>query len=345
MECVCGCGGNAVGSNKYIKGHNRRGLASCTHGDKWSFKYDECIECHSTKYKHNGNGLCKRCYKKKFYTNYTWKPGESCKICKRTDRPYHANGMCGTCCTNERNRKLGVKKRNIGEWSWYFDKCQMCGTIERAHSARGLCCDCNEVSKRSGDLIECPICKTKVEKLNQHLSMRSRKCEEHKQYQYNLFKMYFESDYSLFDIAKELSMERHGIARAFIKFFGKEETKKRNQIVSRINISDKAKINFNYKNMYGTPTTYNGIRFRSIIESKYAKQLDDKNILWEYEPKHFPYIDVEGKRRTYTPDFYLPEKDKYIEIKSSDLVKDKDLYKVNWVRENARIDIEFVFMK
>jgi len=50
--------------------------------------------------------------------------------------------------------------------------------------------------------------------------------------------------------------------------------------------------------------------FRSNWEVIYAKELDSKSIKWLYEFKTFDLDDT-----TYTPDFYLPKTDEYIEVK------------------------------
>jgi hypothetical protein len=55
---------------------------------------------------------------------------------------------------------------------------------------------------------------------------------------------------------------------------------------------------------------YKGIKMRSSWEVAYAKYLDKQGIKWEYEPKAFDLGET-----TYTPDFYLPESDTYVEIK------------------------------
>lgn len=61
---------------------------------------------------------------------------------------------------------------------------------------------------------------------------------------------------------------------------------------------------------HGKGAYYKNIWMRSSWEIAYAKYLDKNNIKWKYEPKRFYF-----KNCTYTPDFYLPEKDLYIEIK------------------------------
>lgn len=84
-------------------------------------------------------------------------------------------------------------------------------------------------------------------------------------------------------------------------------------------ISIKAKKRFrNPRNhpMYGKLAThgkgnyYKNIWMRSSWEIAYAKYLDRQHIKWLYESKIFDLGNT-----TYTPDFYLPETNTYIEIK------------------------------
>lgn len=55
---------------------------------------------------------------------------------------------------------------------------------------------------------------------------------------------------------------------------------------------------------------YKDINMRSNWEIKYAKYLDNNRIKWFYEPKTFDL-----GNNTYTPDFYLPKTDEYMEVK------------------------------
>lgn len=61
---------------------------------------------------------------------------------------------------------------------------------------------------------------------------------------------------------------------------------------------------------HGKGGWYKDIWMRSSYEIKYAKYLDEQNIFWEYEPKTFDLGD-----ETYTPDFYLPSRDLWVEVK------------------------------
>lgn len=64
------------------------------------------------------------------------------------------------------------------------------------------------------------------------------------------------------------------------------------------------------KQTHGKGQWYKDYFMRSSWEVKFAKFLDANNITWLYESKTFDLGNC-----TYTPDFYLPETDEYIEIK------------------------------
>lgn len=57
------------------------------------------------------------------------------------------------------------------------------------------------------------------------------------------------------------------------------------------------------------------IYMRSSWEIKFASQLDDKGVAWEYEPGSFYYMNYQGDKHRYLPDFYLPKYDLYFEVK------------------------------
>lgn len=69
-------------------------------------------------------------------------------------------------------------------------------------------------------------------------------------------------------------------------------------------------------------TVYNGYRFRSRLEARWAVFFDAANIKYEYEPEGY-----ETPKGRYLPDFYLPDFDSYVEVKAdrkgalSELVK------------------------
>ena len=61
-------------------------------------------------------------------------------------------------------------------------------------------------------------------------------------------------------------------------------------------------------------TVYNGYRFRSRLEARWAVFFDALGIKYEYEPEGFELDDGHH----YLPDFYLPAMETYVEIKPED---------------------------
>ncbi|MEX0651211.1 MAG: hypothetical protein WD186_04200 [Actinomycetota bacterium] len=64
------------------------------------------------------------------------------------------------------------------------------------------------------------------------------------------------------------------------------------------------------------PLKSDTLRFAHASERQFAKLLEFYDIVWEYEPTSFDIdFDKEGRAlQRFTPDFYLPEFDIYIEI-------------------------------
>ncbi len=56
--------------------------------------------------------------------------------------------------------------------------------------------------------------------------------------------------------------------------------------------------------------------FANEVELECAKMLDFYGVTWDYEPRTFVLeTDAEGRiTRAFTPDFYLPEQDLYVEV-------------------------------
>lgn len=55
--------------------------------------------------------------------------------------------------------------------------------------------------------------------------------------------------------------------------------------------------------------------FRSSWEANFARYLNYTNTKWEYEPKTFYFENIKRGCISYTPDFYLPETNEWVEIK------------------------------
>ena len=66
-------------------------------------------------------------------------------------------------------------------------------------------------------------------------------------------------------------------------------------------------------------TVYNGYRFRSRLEARWAVCFDALNIKYKYEPEGFDL----GDGYYYLPDFYLPEQGVWVEIKGQKLTEEE----------------------
>lgn len=70
-------------------------------------------------------------------------------------------------------------------------------------------------------------------------------------------------------------------------------------------------------------------------ELKVAEYFDNIGIEWERNTKRFPYINLKGNDATYCPDFYLPSKDLYIEVKGYTT----DLDKCKWSQFTKKLEV------
>lgn len=89
---------------------------------------------------------------------------------------------------------------------------------------------------------------------------------------------------------------------------------------------------------------YNGIKLDSSYEVMVAESLDNNNILWE-RPTRFEYH-MDNILHYYTPDFYLPDYDIYLDPKNDFLIENvnpslgyKDIDKVHQVEIENNIRI------
>jgi len=70
-------------------------------------------------------------------------------------------------------------------------------------------------------------------------------------------------------------------------------------------------------------TKYNGYRFRSRLEARWAVFFDEVGIEYEYELEGFEVVSHDGEVWKYLPDFFLPKFRTWVEVKG-------DLDTVEW---------------
>jgi endonuclease I len=80
------------------------------------------------------------------------------------------------------------------------------------------------------------------------------------------------------------------------------------------------------------------IWMRSGWEVGYAKWMDQKGINWEYEPVHFIVGKGPWAGETYTPDFFIPDKDLWLDVKG--YLSEENAAKIKAFRKR-RPDLKF----
>ena len=80
-------------------------------------------------------------------------------------------------------------------------------------------------------------------------------------------------------------------------------------------------------------TYYNGYRFRSRSEARWAVFFDHAKIKYFYEPEGFTVKGTKG----YLPDFYLPESKEFFEVKG--VLDDEDLQKIESFMEETNLPV------
>jgi len=82
-------------------------------------------------------------------------------------------------------------------------------------------------------------------------------------------------------------------------------------------------------------------KFRSDYELRVAKHLAEQGVKFEYESQKITY---QPKPKMYTPDFYLPEQDIYIEAKGFFSPADRQKMLLV-IKQNMFLDIRMLFLR
>lgn len=113
-------------------------------------------------------------------------------------------------------------------------------------------------------------------------------------------------------IKQKLSIKQSGENNGFYGKHHTDETKENLRILKIKTTKRGKECNFYGKKYWPKRKNfvYKNIYYRSYWEIEVVKYFETNNIEWQYEPKVFKM-----DNRTYTPDFYLPELNKWIEVK------------------------------
>lgn len=335
-----------------IKNYAKKYGLTTPYNSGWSKKYNKCRGCGTTTLRHRKDGYCVNCARKLGLIVYKWPKqySEGCVVCGMKTSSHKKDGLCSKCWNKEFYKDSNLQRKIKYTWSIEYPCCTLCGTTKQRHVSSGLCSIC--YARKNNNNIKfktCPVCVEKYVQIFRHWRQEiiKNKDKEHTKYLKGLVKKYFNSTLSLEKIADKLETNRHNVTKWFTYFFGKEKTKDRNESVRCFIISSKAAKNFPYGPTVQHPKYVDNLgrnfKFRSKLEHIFAKWLDKNEVVWEYENKTFPYTTVEGKIRHYTPDFYFPEFNFYIELKGR-VFKNTE-YKIKQTEKEHNIKIYILWQK
>lgn len=262
---------------------------------KLTFKNKICKECKVEFTPTSGVQIfCDKKCKRKYYNVLDLK--KEIRICKNCGKKFtpnsHSQKYCSAKCNVKRNGKVATKTEIVN--------CKSCGKSFEKKYYQNIFCSVScrtfynkpkrrvKIPRKKVTKIEereCVICKNKFSCLKYiKKSTCSKKCT-----------------YALISIKNKCKGHKTS-----------QETKLK-QSLTRKRLIANGTIKISPKSSRSKHTYYKDIMFRSPWEAKVAKYLDDNNIKWEYE-NHKRKIPLKNGS-SYIVDFYLPETDRYIEVK------------------------------
>lgn len=136
-----------------------------------------------------------------------------------------------------------------------------------------------------------------------------------------LSKLYFEEGLGVNDIALRTGV-RHVSLLSLFKRHGIVKIRTVSEGVQTAILTGKLQISESThpRGRVGNHRSWEGIefRYRSSYEKEYAEKLDSLKVSYLYEKVRIKYFDsVQGKFRVAVPDFYLPNTNELVEIKST----------------------------
>ena len=258
-------------------------------------------------------------------------------ICENCGKEHDECYGSGRFCSKECARSYSTK--NI---TGYLKeaKCIDCGKIiyvgKRASNKKCRCEECNKIHNQ----ITCPICGSIYDPKSG--GCKNNFCKHHNIKQFkifikyfgfdetklgtsevenefnrirnNLINLYWNQQLSFDDIAKQCGYKGH--SGNFSKFFNHLNIERRTfKETGKLIV-----VNGKIKSKTYNHTTWNNkkVFLRSSYELDYAKELDEQKIDYEVESLVIPYFDSQKEKyRCAIPDFYIPNQNLIVEIKSN----------------------------
>lgn len=264
-----------------------------------------------------------------------------CENCGKEHNGQYSNRFCSFKCSKSFSTKNDNKKE-LKE-----AKCIICGkTIyinKRASTTECKCEKCNNKYERTCKICgkkfignkkqtvcsdECSYINSSLKALSSHfgldLSVKGTPqiINEFYKIKNELNRLYWKENFSFSDICKKYNYKSN--PGNLTKLFRQLGLSRRNFSECVIN----AYLNNNMPNVYSNQYTYKSewyttwnnkeVYLRSSYELDFAKELDENKIDYDVECLRIKYFDTQkNKYRCAIPDFYLPESNTIVEIKSN----------------------------
>jgi hypothetical protein len=230
-----------------------------------------------------------------------------CEKCnKEHDGSYGSGRFCNIKCANSRGPRSKEFKERISKKLKKNKKyyCLSCKDIIFNRKVK-YCKECNSISNYINLFNTLNINESNL-KIKNELATNI------------LLDEYFENRRSCKEIGKKYNLHKDSIRRFLIKNrYNLRNLSKSQSILYERGIVDPP-INYNYKTGYHITWEGKEIFYRSSYELIYAKKLDNNKIKYDVECLRIKYFDSQlNKTRIAIPDFYLPDTNTIVEIKSN----------------------------
>lgn len=298
-----------------------------------------------------------------------------CETCGKEHTGEYASGrFCNITCSKIYSTLIKRKETNLKTSQTLKNKplrevkCSICGNILLSNSTcpKIHCIKCRKVSnicKRCGSIKG--TCK--FPKLcNKNLSLFDglhkyfgfdMSCFGSEKYYQEIFRIkdlieedYLNNEMSIPELAEKYNHNNFGNFSKLLKSIDVSIRRVREAIILNYKLGKTvSSVNTKYKHGYHTTWDNKKVFYRSSYELDYAKYLDENKIKYEMEALRIKYYDSQRCiERIAIPDFYLPDTNDIIEIKSSytyneQNMKDKQLayfkhgYKLSVILDHIKI--------
>lgn len=220
------------------------------------------------------------------------------------------NTLCAECKTsNKRDPRKFVLRETSSRRMVAVECCKYCGAV-KGHCKRPEICKRYQLFPKMIKLFH----------MDRDVFGTERIYDEYDRISNQIYDLYWNQQLSIQQI-KEL-VGYKSTAGSFSHFLSKFiKFRNSHQALSIAYQSGRVKLQpfYNIRFKTGFHETWNGKRFffRSSYEEDYCKELDTAHIDYEIETLTIPYYDSQmDKVRTAFPDFYLPESNLIVEVKS-----------------------------